>query len=461
MNPLGVDLVILSANEHWLYLDFWPMASYAYRTAFPGVRVLLVFLSERHDDDPFVTQLREYGEVVVVAPVRDIPQAAQTKMVRYWHAARQGSAVCYIDDIDWIPIDREWHADKVAQRKPGSLLLVGQEVYGAGHDGQAPASQMTAEGDVFRALFNPDDLEFPSYLKSLGGRSERHQDIYSRVNHEGMESTTDQERLPGRYLFSDEALIVALRQECPVPVTSARRGYEPGKDTIDRACWESLDLVKLARGGYIGAHTGRPWADCIAGNDAIVDYIRRRYAGDHLPSPITRGAKTDPDMTFQPHLTASDGSGMSREAFEWICQNVRTGDSIMELGSGHTSTNYLSRYYWMLSFEHDLKYVNIYPSHYVYAPLVGDWYDIGLAKFGLSHRRLIPARGPRRKFSLTIIDGPTRDGRLDGFLRNAALFDLTAPILVDRVSPGERTGVAALASCAGREPRWHGQFAVI
>lgn len=444
-----VDQIIVSANEHWLYLPFWPLVAYAYKTLFPGVRVRLVFVSERREDDPFVTELRTHGEVVLQRPVNNIPQAAQTKLARYYIAAQQGSDVCYIDDIDWIPIDAEWHAKKVRARARGSLLLVGSEVYSGTEEGQVPASQMTAEGDVFRKLFNPDNIPYGAWIYRLGGKTGTHEDVLSRANHEGMDSTTAQDHLK-QPLFSDEALIMSLRKRHPVPVTHVERGYEPGVDTLDRSAWLAFDQAKLDSGGYLGAHTGRPYSAHKAGNDAILEHLRKRYGGGPLPAPLApKTPKVDADMTF-------GGSGMTQEAFEWVCENIPSGSIIFEFGSGHVSTNYLSRYYFMVSVESDLKFANLYPSHYIYAPLVKGWYDVERLAYGLTHRRLWERPAP----ALTIIDGPIGDR--SRVLEYTALLHLEKPILVDDVDREEEHQMAqTLAKRAGIPLHVKGTFGIV
>jgi hypothetical protein len=369
------DRAVISANEHWLYLDFWPLVAYAYRTVFPDVRVTLAFLSERLEYDPFVAQLRAHGEVVLVRPVRDIPQAAQAKMARYFVASTMRDSVCMIDDIDEIPIDRDWHVGKLAQRRPEALLMVGAEVYGRDAN-QCPASMMTATGWTFRRLFNPTDRPFAEWIRTMSRPARRHADIYSPSHHEGMDCTTAQDYL-GTPLFSDEALIGELLRECPdVPVQHVERGYQPGVDTIDRSWWNALDMAKLEAGGYLAAHTGRPYLECKAGNDAIVDYLRRRYGGGPLPEPLARRPQVDADMRFD--------DGMTRATFEELCSTLPLGALVMEVGSGHVTTNYLSRYFWLISVEDRRNMLNIYPSHYIYAP----GFDEAIIREGMMHRRI-------------------------------------------------------------------------
>lgn len=451
MTTLPVDQIVISANEHPLYLDFWPAVAWAYRCLFPNVQVTLAFLSERREDDPFVARLRAHGDVVLVRPVRKIPQAAQTKMVRYWVAARQGDGVCYIDDADWIPINRDWYIEKVQQRKPGTLLFVGPEVYGA-KDGQCPASMTVATGTLFKQLFNPDNLPYNVWIHSLEGRTGKHQDIRSRVQHEGMSCTTDQEHL-NQWIFSDEAFIVQLRKERPVPTSFVERGYEPGKDTIDRSWWEDANRQKLASGGYLGAHAARPYRMYRHGIETILGYLYRTYGWAACPPPpplILPTPQVDPDMEF-------GGSGMMREAFEWICWNIPAGASILELGSGYVSTNYLSRYFNMITIEDDPIFLNIYPAHYIHAPLVNGWYDLARVREGLDHRRIW-----EQPYQLLIVDGPSGSEPRRGFLDHLDLFSFRQPVMVDDIDrPTERAVVQKVSELRRRSPRIVGQAAVI
>lgn len=441
MNKLPVDHVILSCNEHWLYFDFWPLVAYAYRTLFPNVQVTLAFVTERDEADIDVLRLRDHGRVIRLPLVRGIPVAAQAKLARYYLASLAPyGEVALVDDLDQIPIDRDWHIGKVSQRQPGTMFTIGAEVYAGEYPDQAPAGMMTAESQVFRDLFNPSSLYWPQWILSFAERpsSRPHTNLNARSNHEGMDSTTKQEILGP--LFSDEALIADLRAERakegrPVPVTSVARNYTVGVDTIDRGCWP-FDIRKLEAGKFISAHTGRPLERFFAGNIAIVDYIRRRYEGDPLPHPIEKKPQVDTDMIF-------GGSGLVKEAFEWICDHIPAQSMILELGSGHVSTNYLSRYYWLASIESDLTYVNLYPSHYIYAPLINDrWYDPAIVKRGLDHPR-IHQRAP---FKLCIIDGPVGGERRLGVLEHLDLLPLDCPVLVDDTWRQEERQIAAVIS---------------
>jgi hypothetical protein len=269
---LPFDRVILSSDENRTYLDFWPHVAYAYRTMFPGVKVTLAFLSDRAWDDPLVKELVKHGDVQMVRTVKDVPKMSQAKLIRYVIASFcDDNEVCFIDDLDEIPINRDWHIEKVAFRKPGTMLMVGAEVYGPNYGGQVPASMMTAEAWVFRKLFGcPQSTDAASWYLSL---------------HKLRRSDEDHTNVFGAN-FSDEALIVRLREENAIAVTHVERGYRPGIDTIDRGAWPYIP-AKLESGGYLAAHTARPYRAFKEGNDAIIDYIRRTYDGAAMPEPLS------------------------------------------------------------------------------------------------------------------------------------------------------------------------------
>ncbi len=266
------DHVILSSDENRMFLDFWPFVAYAYRTLFPGVKVTLAFLTERSADDPLVKELELHGNVHRMRPIHGIPVMTQAKMIRYAVASYQPSdEVCMTDDLDQLPIDWEWHVKKAAERAPDTMLMLGGEVYGPNYDGQVPAGMVTAEARLFKRLFaTPPEPLTPgwyAYLYGLRRSDENHTNIMG----------------PN---FSDEALIVLLRRAHPIGETHVRRDYTVGQHTIDRGCWP-YNSAQLEAGGFLHAHMARPYRQFKEGNDAIFDYIRRRYGGTVLPQPLS------------------------------------------------------------------------------------------------------------------------------------------------------------------------------
>jgi len=162
-----MNQIILSANEDKTYLDFWKPVSYAYRKMFPGIMIHLALLTDRDENDPFVSDLREHGKVTLFKKLPNITEFAQAKMIRFILASEQGNDVCYIDDIDLFPLSKSFITNKVDKRPAGSLLCVGGEVYG--NNGCYPISQITGEGWLFKKFINPFDLEYKDLFESWRG----------------------------------------------------------------------------------------------------------------------------------------------------------------------------------------------------------------------------------------------------------------------------------------------------
>lgn len=115
------------------------------------------------------------------------------------------------------------------------------------------------------------------------------------------------------------------------------------------------------------------------------------------------------------------GSGMTRECYDWIVDNIPKGETILELGAGIVSTDVLSKEWKLYSVEDNEEYMNVYEkANYIYAPKVNGWYDVDALRHGLP-----------KEYSLIIVDGP-HGNRLDGLVDNIDLFNIKdIPIIID------------------------------
>lgn len=118
------------------------------------------------------------------------------------------------------------------------------------------------------------------------------------------------------------------------------------------------------------------------------------------------------------------------------------GSTILELGSG-TGTLELSKYYKMVSIEHNQDWLNKYNSHYIYAPLVDDmWYNGDV--LGRKLRNI--------DYQLILVDGPPQHRR-KGILNYLDLFNWNVPVIVDDINRQYDMDVAiALAKHLGKIP---------
>lgn len=94
------------------------------------------------------------------------------------------------------------------------------------------------------------------------------------------------------------------------------------------------------------------------------------------------------------------GSGIEKVVFDFICDQIPAGSTVVELGAGYVSTQALSVPYNLYSVEHKAEFVNrIEHVHYIYAPEVDGWYDLEILKEKLP---------PKEEQKLILIDGLNR-----------------------------------------------------
>lgn len=270
---MGFHKIILSSNEDPTYVEFWPIVSWAYKKIFPDCEVKLAFLSNRPYHDPVVKELQSHGDVTIFHPLPDISEFAQAKMIRYILASRQKEKVCYIDDIDLIPLSREFIWSKTNNRKKGKLLCVGGEVYH--FIGSYPASQMTAEGHVWKQLINPHNKSY----RELWHEWKTTPPMFDRRENPCIETDWSKDNY-----FSDERLIRRLIHVNQVPKHEMERGYTDYLDaTIDRHTWNNntqtweFDRNKLKNHGYVNAHGIRPYGKYKEHYQPLIDYINENY----------------------------------------------------------------------------------------------------------------------------------------------------------------------------------------
>lgn len=135
------------------------------------------------------------------------------------------------------------------------------------------------------------------------------------------------------------------------------------------------------------------------------------------------------------------GSAITKELFEWLLTHLPPGSTILELGSGHGSTQNLSRFYKMYSVEDKAQFVGLYDSQYIHAPIVDNWYSLDVLRAHL----------PRR-YDLLLVDGPTGEGNRWGFFHHLDLFNLQVPIVFDDTwRKAERDMMHEVARATGKK----------
>ena len=263
------DNIVLSSNENPKYIQFWPLVSWAWKSLF-NAKVHLAFVTNRQDNDPYIEELRKHGNVVVYPEIDGIPSANNSKMARHYFASILGEEVCLINDVDLLPLQREYIYNVTDKFLPNSILCVGADVYkGSVDEGKFPIGYMTAKGNTFREIINPNNLQYTEWIKSfIGNRVFDHkEDISSNVDNENPET------------FSDESIFRCMihRWNKPDRVIHIERGFNPyTQRAIDRASWKN-DPELLANGTYVEAHLSRPFDAYIEQFKPLIEHIRKKY----------------------------------------------------------------------------------------------------------------------------------------------------------------------------------------
>jgi len=127
------------------------------------------------------------------------------------------------------------------------------------------------------------------------------------------------------------------------------------------------------------------------------------------------------------------GWSVDEAVIEFIKDNLKPGATILELGSGYGSKVLVSEGFKVYSVEHNKDYVYKYEGvNYIYAPLVGGWYDLKALELELPF-----------EYDLILVDGPPgiRPDSRHGFAKNLHLFNTDGFILFDDINrEGDKKG---------------------
>lgn len=254
------DRVVLSCNEDPKYIDFWPAISLAWQKLF-DVNVSLAFLTNRQQDDELVLKMEEFGEVITFEPVPGIPQPNLAKVIRHILAGCYGEERCLINDIDLLPLQRDYVQNLLSRANGSTLLTTGRDLYRDKEQGKFTMGYLCAYGTIFREIVNPDQLSYLELIESWVGLQvfDHKEDISSRIHNEHPDC------------FSDESLWRALLDRYERPVIHCPRGFGDER-TIDRSRW-GYDEEKLKAGYYVESHLPRPYSQFKEQIQPLLNYV--------------------------------------------------------------------------------------------------------------------------------------------------------------------------------------------
>lgn len=255
------DRIIVSCDDTE-FKQYWYIVYKAWKKFYPTIKTTLGFVTNRDYNDELVMEMKKhYDDVIILKPVENVPTANQAKVARHYLATTYNSEVCMVEDIDTIPLQKEFIDRITSSRKPETLLAVGYEILeNTEHHGKFPISNMTAESYIYQKFFNPKKLSWEELIKSFIDL--RKFDHKEAINVD-------------KNIFSDESLVrVLVSRWSPdfYNITRVRRDVDIFNYWIDRSWWK-IDLNKLNNGEYVFCNFLRPFKDNYVKIKPVVDYI--------------------------------------------------------------------------------------------------------------------------------------------------------------------------------------------
>lgn len=226
--------VIIGLNEKRDYYNLLQVVRAAYKQFFPEFKLVIGLISKSKSLKNAI--LKYADEVVSYPPIEGIPTGNLAKIIRYYIASWQGDTICIMNDIDIIPLCREYFIKRYQRRKKETLLTIGKEWYG---NGKFPTPWCTGEGFLFQKFINPYKLSWKKFIRWTMAAK--------RID--GKENITRPFKA-----FSDESLIRALLKNNPVKVTNEKK-YQFSKVPIYSVSrHHKVDTSRLFLGKYIEGH---------------------------------------------------------------------------------------------------------------------------------------------------------------------------------------------------------------
>ena len=261
------DRVIVSTDDSD-FKKFWPMVCMAWNKFFPSVKVTCGFVTNRSEDDSLVTEMRKWGEVVIFPIVDNIPTASQGKMTRLILSTMYDNEICLIDDIDSIPLQRNYiqsifNQDVLNKIKNNYLMALAADVYHSENFGKFPMGYITAKSNIFKSIITPNNDLTTNFF-------ELHELYQSwTLNHlDGKESVLNQpiDR------FSDESLLRYLLSKKSINIVNVDRNCDIYKYWIDRSWW-GYDINRLFLEDYVMCNFVRPYNEEL--NKDIIEFLKK------------------------------------------------------------------------------------------------------------------------------------------------------------------------------------------
>jgi len=271
-----IDRIIVSSDDSD-FLNFWPIVAKAWNKFLPSAKITLAFITDREEMDPIFNKINSFGDVYIFPRDHSIPAPNQAKICRHILACLFKDEVSMIEDIDTVPLQKDFILRIANEYEDGKILLVGEEVYNNTSDeGKIPISNMTGKGNEFSNLFDP-----LFKIESCLHQNRFNKDIFSLWDNlknlevfDHKESILNIPDLSGLNGFSDESMIRAIIHKYDLygVIKKIDRSVNIKDRWIDRSWWNVEDN-KLKSEYYVICNFMRPIKENYLTCKPVIDFV--------------------------------------------------------------------------------------------------------------------------------------------------------------------------------------------
>jgi hypothetical protein len=242
---MKIEIAINSSDSNELYLDFWPSVSRAWSKL--NIKPILLYIADNYETIPIS---EEYGTVIRLKPICNIPIYLQTQMIRYWYATQIKNTIGIISDIDMYPLSNFYfntQLENISNDKYVHLNPCADNI---------PACYHVASGDTYKKVLG--DMSFDEYITKALLYS---QDLNTR--HADKEYWSVDEIYSTMLIkkYTDQSIFHFIPRDC------GQNGHR-----IDRANWKYNPLL-IKQGYYYDSHSIRPFKRYSNELNKIVDLL--------------------------------------------------------------------------------------------------------------------------------------------------------------------------------------------
>lgn len=296
---MKINIAIVSSNGNKDYLEFWPSVSRAWKTKL-GIDPILLYI-----DDDYETAVisEEYGKVIRIKPIPDIPIYLQCQSVRYWYATQLTDKFSIISDIDMYPLSKWYFKTQLLHLTNDKYVHLNpcMDTYG-----QIPACYHVAKGSTFASVLG--NCDFETYIRNSISFSETVDCSSGTLKYWFVDERYSTERITN---YPDKSIFEFIKRD----------GGQDGH-RIDRSNWK-YDTKKVTDDYYYDSHSIRPFSNNETELNALVDFM---LDASHLDGYSTHIPVLEATIDFiKPKTIVEFGPGnYSTALFADIATNLMT-----------------------------------------------------------------------------------------------------------------------------------------